>query len=614
MNNVIVEYVTTDVSFALANSAATSASYKYARAKTYDLTKHPKSQGFKPGSFDMVVGLHILNATTGKDILSAISFLRQLLVGGGTLLVVELDKDRWHTPGCLWNDFVFGSFTEWFDFIVKRTDHYVLLPEEWDSALRSTGYDAVQMSRSTGGGTDFLFTARKFPFDDVTNSPRMDLPSPVFLTYQYGHEMELRREISRLDVNQHLPLWLLTAEGVDGAAGMGLVQTLIMEFTIWDIHLAIFESTPDETDRIDLVLRHQEYLDDETAVRFSKDGLPHVFKVVPSPAPVSKQVGWTDKNLGVIPPSLQEYQVAVHVTSWSGMFSSWKGFVGYISHTKDDGFSIGDLVLGVIADAPVSNRIVCHAGQLTLIPSEIRTAGIVEYALVMVIAAIALGPSRISRVGPHRAPVRILLAARDEFSQTLHDFLKLLEPLSHVESDRPTSDARFDWIIVDSSTALQRPEVAFWRGKMLLWDKVMRDMCQTDPSSLGYSLQTVLQFVAPLLSLASIQSHSICSQDQVSTMDSEVSDPVSNLLFDRNKSYILLGGVSDLGIHIALWMYEVSKRSTCRQLFLTLCRSMVHDISSSLHVGGGCFSKKVQLFQQNKGYLIWKVAMIWSCV
>jgi Methyltransferase domain len=556
-DDVVVQYVVSDVSFALANSAAKSTTYKYASAKTYDLSKPPKFQGLIPGSFDMVVGLHVLHAT--QEISSTLSFVRQLLVGGGSLLVIELDKSAWRdlAPTCLFHDFVFGSFPEWFDFRDGR-DHCSLMPEDWGSSLRSSGYEAVQMS--TGGGAEFLFTARKPPFDCL-GSPLLDYPSPVFLTYKYGLEMELQREISQLDVNQHLFLWLLASDGVDGAAGMGLAQSLILEFSTWDIHVAIFEGIHDTTDRIDLVLRYQEYLDCDTAIRFSKDRLPHVFKVVPSPPPISNRANWPNTSLNIVHqqfPPLQEYQVAVDVSAWSDVFSSWRGFVGYINQTNDEGFSTGDLILGVVADVPMSNRIVCHSGQLTLIPPGMTTAGIADYVLAMAIIAITLGPSRISRTGPRRPQIRILLAARDELAQKMHSFLNLLQPLAHVEIDCPTFDTQFDWIVVDSNTALRRPEVAFWRGNVLVWDKVMREMFRTDPCSLGYSLQSVLELAAPLLSNLSSESRMLHPQDQVLS-PSEILAPTENLMFDRNKAYILLGGVSDLGIYIALWMYEVSE-------------------------------------------------------
>jgi hypothetical protein len=49
----------------------------------------------------------------------------------------------------------------------------------------------------------------------------------------------------------------------------------------------------------------------------------------------------------------------------------------------------------------------------------------------------------------------------------LYSFLKLLQPLAHEEIDELSFDAQFDLVVVDSSTEVQRPEVASWRSKML---------------------------------------------------------------------------------------------------------------------------------------------------
>jgi hypothetical protein len=78
--------------------------------------------------------------------------------------------------------------------------------------------------------------------------------------------------------------------------------------------------------------------------------------------PVSKRVGWADPRLGAVIHPLHQYQVAIHVSSWSCPFSSWRGFIGSITQSKVDKFCVGDLVLGVVLDASMSNHIVCHAG------------------------------------------------------------------------------------------------------------------------------------------------------------------------------------------------------------------------------------------------------------
>jgi hypothetical protein len=56
-----------------------------------------------------------------------------------------------------------------------------------------------------------------------------------------------------------------------------------------------------------------------------------------------------------------------------------------------------------------------------------------------------------------------------------------------------------------------------------------------------------------ILLQSSLLLHVTYPKDQVPiSLISEVSNNVENLLFNWNKSYILIGGVSDLGIHIAL--------------------------------------------------------------
>jgi len=157
-SDVIVEYVITDVSSALANSAVKTVSYDRAFSKAFDLSRPKQEQGFDAYSFDIVAGLRVLHAV--PDIAEALASLRTLLVPGGSLLVVELDGTRWEkVPGALWHDTIFGSFAEWFGSTDGR-NHPSLSPGQWAEALGKAGFEDYQSSVEGDDGTEFLFTAK----------------------------------------------------------------------------------------------------------------------------------------------------------------------------------------------------------------------------------------------------------------------------------------------------------------------------------------------------------------------------------------------------------------------------------------------------------------------
>lgn len=119
--DMIAEYFVTDISFALATTAAKSCSYAHAIPKTFDISKPVEEQKFTRGSFDVITAFSVLHVAA--DIVSTLKYLRSLLVPGGCLLVVDLDGNAWdasaspdRNAGTLWYDFVFGCFSEWHSF------------------------------------------------------------------------------------------------------------------------------------------------------------------------------------------------------------------------------------------------------------------------------------------------------------------------------------------------------------------------------------------------------------------------------------------------------------------------------------------------------------------
>lgn len=584
-----------DISLALASVAAKTTSYEYSVAKAYDLTEPLEEQGMLPGSFgkhialgtsitdegdlDIVCGLHVLHAVS--EISPALSSIHRLLVAGGSILIVELNGDGWCVgrPGALWHDFVFGGFAEWFGFADGR-EHCCQSPEQWESFLLREGYEDVQTSVEKDCSMEFIFTAQK-PHAVPSSNLRLDLPAPVFLTYQYGHEMALQKDILELDVNQQLTLWILAGAGVDGDAGVGLVQSLWWEYSAWEVHLAIFEDRDDEQDRIDTILRYREYLTQDTVSYFRKDGTPYVPKVVPCnppPPPASNLLdpfgGWVETDLGLVsvqPPVLKEYQVLVDVLSLSNSYASWRGFVGSVIDSRNPKLESGSFVVG-ICQTGVTNRIVCHSGQV--IPLAVVNDQLAEHALGLVIAALALGPSRLSEADSALPPLRLLIAAEDEVSWALHDVLVALPSLARVEIGGASDDARFDLIIADSTTIAARPEVSFWHGKLFIWDRLIGEGLERDPWSISYLLKSALrladtaQFPKALsLTYPREKAISVCMP--------------SGPLFNPKKSYVLIGGASDLGLQVALWMYQVRESCLlCSQFLLIYFPSTGPEISS----------------------------------
>ena len=228
-SDVIVEYIASDTSSALTNSALNNVLYSHAFAKAFDPSHTPQEQGFDTGSFDIITGLHTFHAL--PDIPKVLSSLRALLVPGGTLCIVELDGTCWgKVSGALWHDTVFGSLSEWFGSTDGR-DHPSLSPGEWGKVVGNTGFEDRQSSVEIHDRFQFLFTTKVPQTHSVTQFTSSE---PVFLSYT------LSQEILALDATTPMQLWILAEDGINGGFVTGLTTTLVKEYANWEVHTAIF--------------------------------------------------------------------------------------------------------------------------------------------------------------------------------------------------------------------------------------------------------------------------------------------------------------------------------------------------------------------------------------
>jgi hypothetical protein len=124
-----------------------------------------------------------------------------------------------------------------------------------------------------------------------------------------------------------------------------------------------------------------------------------------------------------------------------------------------------------------------------------------------------------------------------------------------------SDDAKFDLIIVDYATLETRPEVAFWRAKLFIWDKVICESLDIDPWCIGYSLKSALRLAVP--GTFSPDTQLIRPRDRSLALSGAL-DSSGLALFHDSKAYMLIGGASDLGVYVACWMYQV--KSTCMLL------------------------------------------------
>ena len=559
-NNLIGQYVVSDVSIALANAAARSCVYPHVSSCAYDISKPPEEQGIHARGFDVITAFYVVHAA--PDIAFTLESLLQLLVPGGCLLVCELDASAWRqTPGSLWHDMVFGSFAEWFGSTDGR-EHCGLPPISWVSALESAGFTDVQtVSDPVLTNLDFTFVAQK-PYDSsaiACVSPKIE---PRFFSYSYGDETKLQQVLSNPEANASTPLWILAAEGIDGDAGAGLAYSLVKEFGGWPIHVGIFPPGYETQSQIDTILRYNGLLDLDTVVHFTSEGIPMVPKAVPCPPPVTAisfdpSAPWVSDKTTIKPTPVvcaADEEVIVEPSAWSQELSSLRGLVGTVIESRYKNLPVGSLVVGISDASELTNRFVSEGRYLVQVPAETANPGLAGDLLSVLVAGLLLDRrhTRIAKKLRVFIPEPKAIAAAPRI-------LEKSNLLGCVEVGTPSQDDGFDLVVLDSATNSAHPEFSSWLnegGRVLTWDTVLHEADRLD------QLFTAgLRYYSP-----TTQNHTgVITPGDILATSTPI--PAELPLFKSGKAYVLLGGASDLGVVTALWMYQVESE-TFRRVFV----------------------------------------------
>jgi SAM-dependent methyltransferase len=552
-DNLVGQYVVSDISIALANSAARSCTYPHVSACAYDISRPPEEQGLRPRSFDVITAFYVVHAA--PDLAVTLKSLRRLLVPGGCLLVCELDASAWkQTPGSLWHDMVFGSFAEWFGSTDGR-EHCALTPASWISMLVNAGFIDVQtVCDPTLTNLGFTFVAQN-PYDSVTVTSTSLGTKPRFFSYNWGDETKLREALSNLDANAFTTLWLLATNGIDGDAGTGIVYTLVKEFEGWNIHLGIFPEGCATQTQVDTITRYGELLEHDTVVQFSSEGVPMVPKAVPCPSPVGTtsldpSAPWVGDKTAIKPSPqvhIGDEEVVVEPSAWSQESPTLRGLVGKVIESRYKNLPVGSFVAGITNTGELTNRFVSEGRRLVQVPTEVANLNLAGDLVSILVAGLLLERRHASTTKKLR-----VLIPEPEAIFLMPQILEQSHLFGNIEVGIPSQDDGFDLIVLDSTINSEHPELSSWlseSGRMLIWDTKLHDSGRLDQL-----FTEGLLYYSP-----NAQTHTklITPEDVLST-----STPTATELppFKPGKAYILLGGASDLGVATALWLYQVGSQ------------------------------------------------------
>ncbi|KAK7035340.1 hypothetical protein VNI00_011871 [Paramarasmius palmivorus] len=427
----------------------------------------------------------------------------------------------------------------------------------------SRAFDVVwrnlETSRDDDGG---LFHPRSFVFN-----------------YHMGEEVDLQWLLSGMNASQSLDIWILASRGIDGSAAIGMLRAVRREYPVWNLRVVLFPETYPE----DMWVQHLETLPrsfvDEPEIMVSDSGeflvsrLEEVKRGHDSTRTADEETGPLDG----LP-----HEVLVHISrKWNYVHTTL--FFGTVAQPCDCppsegahvvGFLGGDIQRNVLSLPPT------HLVQVHPKYAEVA-ARILPHIQPFVNAVLALGPSTF-RSSKYAQSLRILVTHADTpMGMSLKAILADQQvPFLEIGQGARLSElsqlgvGHFDVIIseYEDSSYIQILQTLLRarRGRLYLTGS-LNDLIVKDPCTVQDALHLVMTWLDKrsfvLGDLPLLESPHISQQNVLQS---------NRAKYRPDRTYLVLGGIGSLGLHIAEYLYKHGARHvvlTSRSGYKAISRS-----------------------------------------
>ena len=193
-----VRYTFTDVSpHFLTRARAKFSDHDMVDYATLDIEDDPATQGFQPGSYDLVIATNVLHATT--DLAATFARVGRLLAPGGHLVMTEMVEPLRFIA------ITFGLTEGWWRFTDTdlRPDSLLLDRDRWRSFLAENGFEPVAavptpVSTSPTTSIQAVFAATRSASSEATDGSTVGRPTTLIVA-DAEHRGELRQAFERRD-------------------------------------------------------------------------------------------------------------------------------------------------------------------------------------------------------------------------------------------------------------------------------------------------------------------------------------------------------------------------------------------------------------------------------
>ncbi|KAJ7174132.1 acyl transferase domain-containing protein [Mycena crocata] len=400
----------------------------------------------------------------------------------------------------------------------------------------------------------------------VACSPAESQYDAFVFNYKFGDEEQLQWDFSGLNPSQELDIWILSTEGLDTAAGLGLVRALRREYLFWNIRFVSFPEFFSEEMQMDSLSTLPSYMREEPDILFSQTGDPLVPRIAPllTSGRIKPQPQLPSGTPDLDP---DHAVVVIHRTS---RFPDFSVFVGSVVQVNPEAaeYHPGSLVIGLQQQAS-KVRTTIDLGSTCVIPSDISFDVLVEHVPGVVVSMLAHGLD--AYVRPHRIQALSVLITHcdtvigssvcDVYARDGLKFSRVDQDVSMLDLAR-TGNQSFDLIISgyedNIHTQVLRGLLRPSKGKLFLWHHELPKILRHDPCSIGAVLRSAISMgymkatqkrEGPQQSIA-VDAHNVDS----------LGDDTPGAVFDPEKTYVVLGGIGSLGASIAVFMVQRGAR------------------------------------------------------
>ena len=389
----------------------------------------------------------------------------------------------------------------------------------------------------------------------------------LILDYVRGEETRLQAPLAALKAQEPASILFVARDGPDGDAALGFTRCLRREYLAWTIRLAVYDCALTKAQQIRCSDLLASLPATDMEMRIDADGAVHVPRItlVDGPSeqvPFDPGMPWVVREGQLVHtrvPAALSGQCVVHVSAVDPHGPVW-AFVGTLHGSSQ-------VVVGVASGA-LCSHIEVHEKSLACVDCDMLSdKSVGPSVLAPTISALPLGPGIFSDPSRLQGKTALVFAgADDQLHEDVYDVLKALGMTVSLTSSLSSSALKpfyknkphviFSGTRDTHDMALLRTLLAP-SGRAFFWNDmesgIIRALAE-DPWAVGDALHAAVKhsreqggravYYTPLLDAL---------RDVLPVV--QVARPPS--LFDPRKTYLLIGGIGSLGLHIALWMYEV---------------------------------------------------------